>query len=305
MRNEIFIFTALALVTACSSTPVLKMEAYKAPIDDTVTAPTFKIGAFKKIMVIPPPGTPKGKFDSVINTFEREFLRSGIVVISGAITARVAGESLGDAEKALLLAKKSGADAILQIGEWGWSKEASARRFFLFDDSGRDKVYKEVNAPQYQAANGLKYAFPSSELRFVGRLIHAESGEVLASFEVKSSANYNLPSEYVAQVEVENDKPVLKQENFTYMNTAWYGDAVKATETSIVKSVCDRLIHGAPVPATIAVAVPTLMPGQVTEPKAEPKEEKRELTEAPVKETAEVAATPTDTKSTEESATPN
>lgn len=281
MRKQFFSLAVLGMVSACSSVPVLKMEASKAPIDDTVTSPAFKFGSLKKLMVISPAGAAAGKYDAVIGTFERELLRGGVTVISGAVTGRVAGDA-SDVEKALVLAKKSGADAILQLGEWAWTKEAPNRRFFVFDGA---KAYKEVSGPEYQASNAMKYGFPSSELRFVGRLIHAETGEVLASFEVKSAANFNLPSTYTAQVEVEKDKPVLKEENFTYANSAWFGDAVKATEVSIVKAVCDRLLHGAPVPATIALtpAAP-VGPTAPLIPDAEPKAEDRAPTEAATEE---------------------
>ncbi len=297
MRNGLSCLVSIALLTSCSSTPLLKMEATRAPLDESVNSPNFKFGTLKKIMVVPPASTAKGQYDSIISSFERELLRNGVLVISGAITGRVSGDNMSDTEKALVLAKKSGADGILAIGEWAWTKEAAPKRFFIFEEAGRN--YKEVSATEYQSMGGLKYSFPSSELRFVGRLLNTESGEVIASFEIKSPANYNLPYPYVAKVEIEKDKPTIKEENFAYTNSAWYGDARKATEGSIVKAVCFRLMHGTSLQATVIAATPAVVE-KPEAPKALPakEEEKREITqeEQPAEKPAAVAVQPAEEK---------
>lgn len=279
-----------AFLTACSSTPRLEMEAQRAPVDESVVTRNFSKETYKKLMVIPPSGTVRGQYDSIIAIFEKEFLRAGITVISGAITGRVVletatdkkseeGQRLSDAERALVMAKKTGADAILQIGEWNWSKDAGMRRFFIFDKKKDAKNYREVSRNDYKNYVGLRIAFSSDELRFVGRLTNVENGEVIASFDITSPANFNLPERYVAAVEETNEQSTIVTESFPYSGSSWLEDAKKTTEMVVIKTVCSRIltpeeraVNAAPPaqPAAPHSAEPTpteAVPTSQTEPK--------------------------------------
>jgi uncharacterized protein (DUF1919 family) len=143
--------------------------------DNSVSTKDLETAKYKKIMVIPPQGTVRGEFDSNVATFEREFLKKGVTVISAAVTGRVVLESAGkeekggqvavnlsDAERALVMAKQTGADAILQIGLFKWN-DSVATRFFI---RGNDTYeYKEVTKQDYRTADQVrKISYRSSVL---------------------------------------------------------------------------------------------------------------------------------------------
>src|SRR5437016_1717275 len=186
------------LLSGCLAPTIV--TATRAPRDETVVSP--RLVPKGRVMVIPPSGTVRGQFDSVIALFEREFLRGGITVISGAVTGRVvldpsggqqrveAASQLSDAERALIMAKETGADAILQIGEFGWTQTSVNSRFFICCRRG-DAGYDEVSQAEYENWTGRKAVLASHWLTFVGRLMDVQNGEVLASFKVEAGANFN------------------------------------------------------------------------------------------------------------------
>lgn len=206
------------------------MEAQKAPIDESVLSKQYQ-GNLERLLVIVP---KDAESDKLMSLFEREFLRVGITVISPGMVARALVESnlkideqLSEVDRALVLAKQVRAGAILQIVEWRWSKELGPRRFFVLDKSGD---YKEVGYGDYAEFGGLKLNFPSQELRFQGRLLAGDTGEVTASFDVRNPFNHALPTRYLASVEVEDGKAVMKQESFSYSGSAWHEEARKNAE---------------------------------------------------------------------------
>lgn len=264
------------LLTACASTvPQLRMEARRDPLDESVVSPQLVGKEFKKIMVLPPAGEA-GKYDAVLALFQREFLRHGLTVISADVTARAAAEGtpvdpkLSDAEKALVLAKRTGADAILQIGQWEWSKEPTQNRFFVYDEASGDKSYREVSKAEYDSHPGARMAFPSVELRFVGRLTNLATGEVLGLFDVKSPANFNLPARYIANVETKSDQAEVIAETFHYSRNEWTEASRKVTESEIIRSVCHRITRDADAPA---IAQPLMPEADKTAPEREVKSE--------------------------------
>lgn len=217
------------------------MEAQKAPIDESVLSKQYQ-GGLERLLVIAP---KDGESEKLMSLFEREFLRVGITIISPGMVARAlvesnvkVDESLSEADRALIVAKQVRAAAILQIIEWRWSKELGPRRFFVLDKSGD---YKEVSYSDYAEFGGLKLNFPSQELRFQGRLLATDTGEVIASFDVRNPFNHALPTRYVASVEVDDGKAVMKQESFAYSASAWHEDARKSAEIALVRFVATRL----------------------------------------------------------------
>lgn len=228
---------------ACSSTPKVQMEAQKPPIDESVLAKDYQ-GNLQRLLVIAPKDPES---DRLMSLFEREFLRVGITIVSPGMVARVLHESqikvdeaLSEADRALVVAKHVKAGAILQITEWRWSKELGPRRFFALDKTGD---YREVTYAEYREFGGLKLNFPSQELRFQGRLLAAESGEVIASFDVRNPSNHALPARYVASVEIEDSQAVMKQESFKYSGVTWQEEARKNAEIALVKFVATRLAN--------------------------------------------------------------
>ena len=80
--------TAL-LLPGCGTTYTLKMKPALELEDRTVVSHIIKKKNYKRIMVLPPSGTKRGQYDPVVALFEREFLKNGITVISGAITGSI------------------------------------------------------------------------------------------------------------------------------------------------------------------------------------------------------------------------
>lgn len=245
---------ALALA-GCGSSYQLRMKPTLDPNDETVTTPILSSHRYGKVMVIPPSGTARAQFDTEINLFEREFLKNGITVISGAITGRVvleapgegaekkgeAARDLSDAERALIMAKKTGADAILQIGQFGWSSEEARSRYFILDES-KGRNYQEVVQSDYMDWKGKKYTFSSPVLTFIGRLMDVETGQVIASFKTTCAANWTLPDEYVARIEFEEEAPIVVHENYNYHGGGWLTEAKEKTVSRVIQLVAKRIV---------------------------------------------------------------
>ena len=121
-----------ALLSACGgSLRTLNMSPLApAYVNDSSVSPSLREGTFSRIMIVPPSGTAGVQFEDNMAAIERSFIARGVTVISSAITSRVladdrtrtsnqTGINLSELERALLLAKESRVDAILQIGTWG------------------------------------------------------------------------------------------------------------------------------------------------------------------------------------------
>ncbi len=199
--------TLLGIVaaTACGGGPSMLSMQPKAPayLDESSVSPSLQTGDFSRIMIVPPSGTAGVEFQENLAAIERSFIARGLTVISSAITSRVIledetrdrerasqGLQLSEVERALLLAKESNADAVLQIGAWSWlgSEDVDHGRRYFVEDPG-SKTFREVDQYEYDAARmaddgGLTRWFGSGVLAFTGRLIDVESGEVLASFKI-------------------------------------------------------------------------------------------------------------------------
>lgn len=145
---------------------------------------------FKRIMVVPPSGTVRGGFERELSVFEKRFLQNGVTLISPAVTGRVVGETteqggktdsaetLSDVERALVLARKSGVEAILQVGTFG--PDGVFERYTCSDNPA---TLVECHRAGWQAAK-FKQTLHGRVLRFQGRLIEVETGEIVGSLDV-------------------------------------------------------------------------------------------------------------------------
>ncbi len=253
MRMAVKVTVALcALLFIGCAPPVLRMNPFVEPKDDTVVSPKLSSKGFQRVMIIPPSGTARAEFDEKVSLLEREFLKNELIVISGAITGRVvldkpggegrrveAAAQLSDAERALIMAKETGADVILQIGRMGWSQEQRFKRFFLLDG----ETYKEVSEAEFRTAPAgkAKYAFQSPVFTFVGRLMDVLTGEVIASFQMESAANWNLQSEYSTELREDSEatpfrKRRINETPFSYASGGWVAEVQERPETTMARS---------------------------------------------------------------------
>ena len=244
------------LLGGCASISVLTMTREKPPLDRSVVSPKLARNRYDKIMVIPPSGTARGAFEPQIVLFEREFLRRGMTVISGAVTGKVVLEApgtgeerksesaalLSDLERALIMAKRTGADAILQVGDFTYAPIGETARCFVTDRAGRP--FREVEPAEYETFTGArKQQYAAPELRFIGRVVDVANGEVVASLDVALPLNHVLPAEYTARfvrAPMRNPEWTQRDESFPYASD-WPEMAKKPAEQRIIEAVVARL----------------------------------------------------------------
>lgn len=222
----------LACLSGCTSVSVLKMDAERPPSDESVVALSVARVSFEKVRVVTPEGMTKPEADALTALVEKELLRHQIRIVTAE--AKPAAAAPGQAEA-------PAAEAILQITEWSWTTDPIEKRFFALDKVDGEDTYRELTRAEYDAANDFKIAFVSTELTFVGRFINAATGESMATLEVRSAANWNLPQRYIATVENKGAKPHIVQENYQYSGKGWLDEAKRNTEEAVVRSVCDRI----------------------------------------------------------------
>ncbi|GAB4155613.1 MAG: hypothetical protein Fur0037_23990 [Planctomycetota bacterium] len=187
---------AISILAGCAPFTV-HLEPVQPPWQDASSvSPALVPGKCASIMIVPPSGTARSEFESLVATAERAFMRRGIRVISPAITARVVQQSeglkeggaatLSDVERALMLAESSNADAILQVGRFeATGKSPLAHRYFAAPPGKKQLVECGLDEFRAAAAAGrVTWDYRADVLDFSGRLIDVRSGEVLASFAI-------------------------------------------------------------------------------------------------------------------------
>lgn len=181
-RTLVFVLLASSctypLVTSVS--PVSAAVTNRTEVTQSSWGPTVK-----SVMILPPSGSTRGTFEGYLNEFERGFLKRGIRVVSSAVTGRVVQErknesaaQLSDIERALILARETGADALLQVGSLDEVNEHS--RFFCGESANE---LTECTGPQL-AKSTFGRQLSGGQYRFQGRLVDVKTGEVLAALEL-------------------------------------------------------------------------------------------------------------------------
>jgi len=267
MRNIALFLTlviALAAGSGCATPYTLRMTAVREPYDSSSLSPKLKTKNYQKIMIMPPSGTKRGEFDSMIALCEKVFIRKGITPINGGITGRVVlrvpdesgkeknegAQDLSDVERAFIMAKESGCDAILQIGTFQVSGPVYTR-FFIAERKTDTPFFTEVSEEEYQAWQQYKRTFASKWITFVGRLSDVETGEVLASINVASAPNWNMPADY--EETLSNGSYLVKQ-SYTYdshyfdghkwvqLDGPWASKAHERAVQAILEKVAENIV---------------------------------------------------------------
>jgi hypothetical protein len=163
-----------------------------------LSAPVATKAQVSAIIVLPPRGSERGQ-RSELADLERVLLGKGFRVISSGITGRVASgpvearadeaSRLSDLERALILAKNSNADALLQVGEIGF--EPTERYFTLLE--GDKSHLKEV--PELPASlDACVIRMKEARFTFQAKLINVENGEIVVSMEISQSTSRVSPT---------------------------------------------------------------------------------------------------------------
>jgi hypothetical protein len=141
-------------------------------------------------MVLPPRGSERGQA-SELSEVEHVLLAGGLRVISSGVTGRVVSDASGnrvepaanlsDLERALVLARNSNANALLQISEIGWRPDQRV----LVRDGHR---FREVAVgTQINSANLFRVT--ESVFRLQARVIDVDTGEIVMSIELSQGTS--------------------------------------------------------------------------------------------------------------------
>jgi hypothetical protein len=193
MKRIIWLSTIGTLLAGCAAQLSV---APGAPRDRS--APTATKAPVSKVMVLPPRGSERGQV-SELAELERVLLAKGFRVISSGITGRVASgpaeervdeaARLSDLERALILAKKSNADALLQVGEIAFQP---AERLFAFlegDSSHLMEVTEQSSSP-----DAIFVRMKEERFSFQAKVINVDDGEILVSMDISQSTSRVSPA---------------------------------------------------------------------------------------------------------------
>jgi len=252
------IFIAFNLVFSLSACGViltnLKMAAERPLDDKSILSPRLAAKGYRRIMIVPPSGTARGQLDNEMAFLEKEFIKGGLTVISIGITGRIVvvgqitkegkkdenAAELSDVERALIMAEKTGAEAILQIATFSWTTDSPATRYFVREEGSSS--YREVSKPEYLRFEGKTYTYNSNILTFIARLIDVQSGEVMASFNIRCAGNWNLPRDYSATIQEGNGSQYIVKENYPYSPGYFWEESTKKTLDRVLKVVIKRIM---------------------------------------------------------------
>lgn len=179
------VVVALAL-SGCTVSKKVLLRTSAQPVDSTVAHP--KAGAKKRVMVLSNRIKREGAHDEAIIWLQRELMARGIELISSGVTGRVidgaspsrieTASQLPDLERALVMAKRSGAEALLNVSEIGWT---TARRDLCI--TGVDPL-EAVPVKINDACPVSRGWIPSEVFVFSAQMIDPETGLVTHSFNV-------------------------------------------------------------------------------------------------------------------------
>jgi hypothetical protein len=228
------------LGVGCASTYDLAASAHRDPVAD-VSRGSATLPGFSRVVVVPPPGMSAGQGAELITRFEQGLLGKGLSPVSSA-EARAAAAS-GDVDEAVEVLRHHGVEVVVRIARWSWTDAAEPSRFFIVPEGEGD--FREVSQKDYKLSQGLKHELQSPRLDCQGAVIELESRDIIASFEVDTAANWNLPKDYAATFEIEDEQLSRTNESYEYDDPWWVTDAKEAAEDDVIAWVASQLSSAA------------------------------------------------------------
>jgi hypothetical protein len=213
---------AVALPFLLSGCVTSTLTLAPVPVVD-LTVPKRAAKQFASIMVLPPSGSERGQA-SELAAVERVLLGAGIKVISSGVTGRIVldgsgnrvetGANLSDLERALVLARNSNAEALLQVTQLGWIDDG--RRWFV--RSG--ERFQEIGPGHtLDAANSVKVR--EAVFHFQAKVISVDKGEIVMSIDASQGTSRVLQEPKGIEIttslagadarEIETDMPDRRQ----------------------------------------------------------------------------------------------
>jgi len=222
-------------------------------------------------MLIPNSGNVRGDFQANMADWERVFMHKGLRLISPAITGRVVskkdtesgteyiGANLSDAERALILATESNAEALLQVGELikeetKWS-DIYGEHYYIaakkVDSNSPKKTREKIPLIEVEKHVYSERDVPGLTLRgddklcFTGKLIDVETGEIMISFDLIGLTVKNPPVPYEGIYFGKENSLSLRvhKENFRWSGREWREKAWRSLSGKLVEQITD-LIRG-------------------------------------------------------------
>jgi len=250
------LLAAFVATVGCAHVPSVTLTKELPLYDRSAVKPLASTQRVSSVMVVPPSGSDSSRYESQISSLEAELMRNGVRVISGAVTGRaiecrsVATARLTDLERALVMARETGADAILQIESLGVIEKVASRYIVL--ERGADEA-QEVGRDDFAASTGAKAALSSGALHLVGRLIDVADGELLAAIDLACPFLWSLPYDLKAEAWTYAERLVLQHPNLPMEGTRRWDSAQNAHVTDLPewepyarnrcgKRIIDRLI---------------------------------------------------------------
>lgn len=196
-------FVLAALATGCGGKggAASIVVGPRMPVHDQ-SVPSPQKSAYASVMVVPPQGSERGAVTDLAY-LEKALLKHGVRVISSGVTGRVvvdssegakggeAGRHLSDLERALVLARKSNADAILQLIEMRWRNDVpELYRYYWFDQGHWAEMRQKPDAEWFKQNRKHEERLAvvkGPTLGFQAKVIDVESGEIVAAVDMLHS----------------------------------------------------------------------------------------------------------------------
>jgi hypothetical protein len=189
----------LAAFIGCAGAPATLHLASREVRDSSVRVREQK--RYASLMVLPPRGSERGEI-TVLAKLEMRLLRWDFRVISSGVTGRAVQDpsgtqlesaaQLSDLERALVLAKRSNAEALFQVGRLDW---VPSKRSFVCTDT-----CTEVALGTPVLASDL-IQVQEATLFLEGKLIDVEDGAVVMAFDIAQSTSQAVPNGYAFTIQ--------------------------------------------------------------------------------------------------------
>ena len=232
--------------------------------DASVVSPRLAERDYKRIMLVPPSGVSGPEFDAGLAGAELALMRLGVELISPAITGRVvAGDegvsdgssdgslALSDLERALVLAERSNASAVLQIGELTIQQPAklgmdmlpsagqAGHRYFILGD---DDSLREVGPGVYESSATGRWRFSAPVVTFTAKLIDVRDGFIVAAFHLQSDIARRLPSTFEAVLRLPQGS--VESNGWKWSDSSWTELAVSEAIAEMFQVIGSHLTGG-------------------------------------------------------------
>jgi hypothetical protein len=282
----------LLLGSACGSAATLVIKPTQPPAAELVPDPRLKQFAYKKILLLPPE-QPVALKDLEVQAvaekptqyytakLEKALVKKGFQVISPEIVARAAQGAksakggLSAAEKAMIMGKKTEADAVFivqSIGVRGLVKHYALEEGQAIEvEPGLVRVNDDGETVHAETEQCL-FTLPYYELTLEAKLVEAASGNVLWLGTGRQRSTDVMRQDWSAEID---DDCELERQNFIYSDYLDDEETLDKTVTALFERMLGPLQTDAAIGQTLVREPPKPPPPPPPPPVEEAKPEPR------------------------------